>query len=556
MKKRLWAAAFAALGFALVSASAAKNDPNQAIFTHTKLTSAHRFDAETPTISSDTAYINPILGGFYPDPSILRVDNDYYLINSTFSYFPGIPIFHSTDLVHWTQIGNAIDRPSQLNFSGLGMSRGVFAPAISYANGTFYIVNTCVDCGGNFVITAKDPKGPWSDPVWFPDIDGIDPSLFHDSDGKSYIINNGPPEGVPLYGGHRAIWIQEFDRKALKNIGPRKLIINGGVDLAKKPVWIEGPHIQKVGDYYYLTAAEGGTSENHSQVVFRSKSVWGPYEPYDKNPILTQRDLDPQRPNPITSAGHAQLVQTKDGHWWAAFLATRPYGDDHYNTGRETFLLPVKWVDGWPVILDQGQSIPYVVPSQNGMGASKKFAWTTTSDGRNRLEWLHVRSPKAEYLPRISDKEIVLNLSEGQPFGDVNAIPAFAGLRLRHNSATFETTMIFATDIEKSRGGVIAMQNDDYYAFCGVMRLNGRDQGVYMRRAGKNEPRDGIIIEEVPMHNSPYGMKIKLEINKGLLTCKVGNHVVARDRDATFLSTKSAGGFVGTVIGVHAYRPN
>lgn len=156
--------------------------------------------------TGDEQYRNPILAGFYPDPSIVRVGEDYYLVNSTFTYFPGIPVFHSRDLVNWTQIGNVIDRPSQLNFDGLGISRGVFAPAIAFRDGVFYVVNTCVDCGGNFITTARNPAGPWSDPIWLP-FDGIDPSLFFDDDGKAYVVNNGAPAEKPLYDGHRAIWI-------------------------------------------------------------------------------------------------------------------------------------------------------------------------------------------------------------------------------------------------------------------------------------------------------------------------------------------------------------
>lgn len=149
-------------------------------------------------------YRNPILRGFHPDPSLTRVGDDFYLVTSTFAYFPGLPVFRSRDLVTWTQIGNAIGRPDQLDFTGLGLSRGVFAPTISHRDGTFYILNTCVDCGGNYLITATNPAGPWSDPIWIKEIDGIDPSFVFDGD-RTWILNNGPPEGTPLYEGHRAI---------------------------------------------------------------------------------------------------------------------------------------------------------------------------------------------------------------------------------------------------------------------------------------------------------------------------------------------------------------
>jgi xylan 1,4-beta-xylosidase len=187
------------------------------------------------------------------------------------------------------QIGNAIDRPGQLDFSGRAISQGAFAPDISFHAGLFFIANTCVGCKGNFFITAKDPAGPWSDPVWLP-FEGIDPSIFWDGD-RAYIVNNRAPDEAPRYAGHRAIWIQEFDWRHGRMVGQSRQLVNGGVDIDQQPVWIEGPHIFKRGGYYYLTAAEGGTGSNHSQVIFRSRDLFGPYAPYDKNPILTQRDL-------------------------------------------------------------------------------------------------------------------------------------------------------------------------------------------------------------------------------------------------------------------------
>jgi xylan 1,4-beta-xylosidase len=181
-------------------------------------------------------YRNPILSGYYPDPSVTRVGDDYYLVLSSFAHYPGLPIFKSKDLVNWTQIGNAIDRPEQLDFTGMRTSQAVFAPDISYHDGVFYIVNTCVECKGNFVITAKDPAGPWSNPTWLP-FEGIDPSIYWEGD-KAYIVNNRAPAEPPRYDGHRAIWIQEYDWRAGKMVGDSTQLINGGVDISKKPVWI------------------------------------------------------------------------------------------------------------------------------------------------------------------------------------------------------------------------------------------------------------------------------------------------------------------------------
>ena len=257
-------------------------------------------------------YRNPVLPGFHPDPSVVRVGEDFYLVTSTFGWFPGIPVFHSTDLVNWELIGHAIDRPGMLDLAGKRLvNDGVYAPAISHHEGRFYIFNTCVRCGGNFYLTARDPAGPWSDPVWV-DFDGIDPSLFFDDDGKVWVINNGLPEGGETYPGHRALWVQQIDLSNGMMFGPRTMVVNGGVNPADKPIWAEGPHIFKKDGWYYINAAEGGTAENHSQTIWRSRSVTGPYEPGPNNPTLTQRDLPQGRPDRVEATGHADLIELAD----------------------------------------------------------------------------------------------------------------------------------------------------------------------------------------------------------------------------------------------------
>ncbi len=308
-------------------------------------------------------FVNPILSGFYPDPSICKAGKDYYLVNSSFAYYPGLPIFHSNDLVNWQQIGSALNRPEQLNLKGAGVSRGLFAPAITYHKGVFYIVCTLIDKGGNFVITATNPKGPWSNPVWLPEINGIDPSLFFDENDKAYILYNSiPPDNISKHDGHRTIRINAFDYKQLKVISDNKIIINGGTDMAKKTVWIEGPHLFKKDNWYYLICAEGGTGFNHSEVVFRTKDLNEPFVSFEKNPILTQRHLDKDRKNPITTTGHADFVEDNQGNWWAVFLGCRPYEKNFVNTGRETFMAPVEWKDGWPIINPNFEEIQYQYP--------------------------------------------------------------------------------------------------------------------------------------------------------------------------------------------------
>src|SRR5690606_23113252 len=200
------------------------------------------FEAEVP----EGSFRNPVLSGFHSDPSVVAANGKFYLVASTFTFFPGIPVFESEDLVHWKQVGNAIHRPEQLDFDGLGVSRGVFAPATEFHDGTVYVVNPSVDAGGHFIVTATEPAGPWSDPIWLPTIGGIDPSLFFDDDGKVYILNTDEPEVAVRYDGHRAIWLQEIDIASGKPFGPRKVLIDGGVKPEENPIWIEGPHIYKV----------------------------------------------------------------------------------------------------------------------------------------------------------------------------------------------------------------------------------------------------------------------------------------------------------------------
>ena len=304
-------------------------------------------------------YYNPILAGFYPDPSICRVGDTYYLVNSSFTFFPGVPLSTSKDLVNWTPAGHVLDRPSQVPLKGQNVSGGIFAPAISYnkKNKTFYMITTNVGAG-NFFVKTKNPAAGWSEPIYLPKIDGIDPSFFFDDNGKGYIVHNGPVVGGADYEGQRSIRMFEFDVKGDSIKGDFKEILRGGTHVEERPIWIEGPHLFKYKKYYYLMCAEGGTGPWHSEVILRAKNPNGPWEECPHNPILTQRTgLKADRQNPVSSAGHADLVEDEKGNWWAVFLGCRPYEQDMYNTGRDTYLLPVTWKDGWPTILEPNKAI-------------------------------------------------------------------------------------------------------------------------------------------------------------------------------------------------------
>ncbi|OYX81837.1 MAG: glycoside hydrolase 43 family protein [Brevundimonas sp. 32-68-21] len=508
---------------------------------------------------------NPILGGFYPDPANVRVGEDYYLVTSTFAYFPGIPVFHSRDLVEWTQIGNAIDRPDQLDFGSLGLSRGVFAPTIEHHDGLFYILNTCVDCGGNFLITATDPAGPWSDPVWLPDlIDAIDPSLFFDAEGQGWILNNGPPEGAPEYQGHRAIWIQRFDPGRQVTFGPRKVLVNGGVDFASKPIWIEGPSLIFRNGWYYLVCAEGGTAEGHSQVVLRSRRPDGPFEPNPDNPILTQRGLPADRPLPITSAGHADLVQTPGGDWWATFLAVRPYGDDRYNTGRETFLLPVDWSGDWPRITAPGEVIPYVV-ARPELPASQPAPTPTSGafpvhdafDGPDLPpHWMMMRNPRETWFDLTSRPGWLSLTPRPVGLGD-NGNPSFLARRQQHMYASAETTLRWAPARDRDQAGMAALQSDDFWYALTVTQIEGRRLIQLRRRAGADQSPDGEVIASAPIEptDAPVRLRIVARADRyDFLYSQAaeGWTTLMADADGTLLSTRTAGGFVGAVFGPYA----
>ena len=514
-------------------------------------------DAVFDTPAPAGSYRNPVLAGFYSDPSVTRAHGKFYLVSSTFAYFPGIPVFESRDLVHWTHIGNVIDRPGVLDFDGLGTSRGVFAPAIEYHDGTFYVVNTAVDSGGNFFSTAKNPAGPWSDPVWLKDFDGIDPSLFFDADGKAYLVNNGPPQGAPLYEGHRAIWIQAFDAKAGRLVGPRKVLVNGGVDLAKQPIWIEGPHLYRRGEWYYLLCAEGGTGPQHSEVILRSHSPWGPFEPYAGNPILTQRDLPEGRANPITNAGHADLVEGPDGSWWALFLASRPYDAHQYNTGRETFLLPVTWRDGWPVILPKGEAIPYVAtgPKFMARNTSQKpyggnFTWRDEFDSRTlKGDWLQVRVPKTAWIDLEAKPGALTIHALPETLGTLKN-PSFLGRRQQHLSFDASTSLTLPGS-GRVAAGLAAFQNEKFWYFLGTRRTaTGAEVFLERQKGGDVETLARTAVSEPPQ-------RLRLSANGRAYTFSYdldgkGWQTLRGNEDGTVLSTATAGGFVGVVLGPYA----
>ncbi|MGZ8536937.1 MAG: glycoside hydrolase family 43 protein [Flavisolibacter sp.] len=507
-------------------------------------------------------YTNPILAGFYPDPSICRVGNDYYIVNSSFAYYPGLPLFHSKDLVSWKQIGHAMNRPEQLDLIGAGVSRGLFAPAISYHKGTFYIVCTLIDKGGNFVITAKDPAGPWSNPTWLKGVDGIDPSIFFDEDDKAYLMYNSiPPDNKSLWDGHRTIRMYEFDYKNLKVTGVEKLLINGGTDISKKPVWIEAPHIYKINGWYYLLCAEGGTGYNHSEVAFRSKTMAGPFIPSEKNPILTQRHLDPKRKNPITTAGHADLVETPDGKWYAVFLACRPYEGNHFNIGRETFMAPVTWIDEWPVITKGDEEIQYkyLLPqpqvNKNPINQfSGNFVYRNDFNS-NRLHdrFMFLRTVTKPWFSLAEKKGfIAIEVQPENVSGTGN--PSMIAHRQQHIKCETRTSLEFKPESENEKAGLIVFQNEHHFYYLAQSIDKGKPVIELFKSTG-NENME--LLASKQLSKTPANLQLKIEAKGSSYSFSYSTEknkwILLKDAvDAKFLSTESAGGFVGCVFGMYA----
>ncbi len=516
------------------------------------------FDSNIPT---QNEYVNPILAGFYPDPSICRAENAYYLVTSSFSYFPGLPIFKSSDLVNWKQIGHVITRKSQADFNG-GVSRGLFAPTIRYHQGTFFVICTNVSSKGNFIVTSTNPEEGWSEPIWLPEIDGIDPDLFFDDDGKIYITHNGPPPGnISKHNGHRAIYTWEYDLKKQKVISDQKLLVDGGTDMAKEPVWIEAPHIFKKDGYYYLFCAEGGTGYNHSEVVFRSKHIYGPYTSYENNPILTQRHLPKERSNQITTTGHADFVELPNGDWWGVYLGCRPYGDDHYNTGRETFMLPLKWeANGWPVF-EQGNDPHLFVYTRPELALNTEQIPPTTGNFVNRDDfdsgslgniWNFIRTPNSQWYTLENGQLLVTpqdeNMHEETKF-------SFIGRRQQHASFEVATEFSFVPSQSTGAAGLVAFQNEKHYLFIGKRLTDQGNSEVFLEQSF-GDSLEILASKALEEHNQNLWVKIVGRSKYYDFYYKQHKdedwRLLKANVDASLLSTKVAKGFVGSMLAMYA----
>lgn len=503
--------------------------------------------------ASERTYNNPIIAGYYPDPSVCRVGDDYYLVTSTFEFFPGVPIFHSKDLVNWRQIGHILDRPSQLDLDDIPYSGGIYAPTIRYNNGTFYMITTLVGSSkkqvrGNFYVTAKNPAGPWSDPIVLDGAPGIDPSLFFDDNGSVYYTGNMVPDLGEKYPHHRQIWLQQVDTKLGKLIGERTVLLaeGGALHYANST---EAPHLYKKDGYYYLITAEGGTGENHAVSVFRSKELRGPYEGHKKNPILTNRHMG--RDYPIQCIGHADFVQTQNGEWWAVALGCRPYGGFYFNLARETFLVPMTWERGWPVC---APGVGHVALSHKAPDLPEYRVEprpeTESFDGdKLAFEWNFLRTPRGDFYSLTDRKgHLRLKLKPEQLSQTVN--PAFVGRRQQHINFTAWSAMEFVPATKDESAGLVVYQSPDYQYRLEVMGV-GRSKSLVLteRKAGVER-----VVSTIPVADKKLYLRVSAVGQD--YTFFYGRdpkewHKVATV-DGRILNRNSAGGFTGIYIAMYA----
>src|SRR5574344_673879 len=547
------------------AAGTLKADKNSAEFSKFIYQGKDRVYQENPLKEGE--FYNPILQGCYPDPSICRKGNDYYLVTSTFAMFPGVPIFHSTDLVNWKQIGHVLDRKSQLKVEDCGISAGIYAPTIRYNanNDTFYMITTQFSGGfGNIVVKTKDPMKGWSDPIKLA-FNGIDPDIFFDDNGKAYIVHNDAPDrGKELYEGHRVIKIWDYDVEKDSVIqGTSKIIVDGGVDITKKPIWIEAPHMYKKNGKYYLMCAEGGTGDNHSEVVFISDSPKGPFKPWNNNPILSQRHLPTDRPNKIDWAGHADIVEGQDGKYYGVFLGIRPNTANMVNTGRETFILPVDWSGTFPVF--ENGLIPMeckiktpagVVNHQgkDGFVQNGNFTFTENFTSANLdYRWVGLRTDPKDIVT-IGKKGGLKMVTYASNIKEVKPISALF-YRQQHARFSAQTTVNFKPKSDNDLAGLTCYQSERFNYVFGITKEGKKD---ILLLARTERGKTTIIAKTEVDAKQPITLYVDGMDNDYKFNYSVGGEVINLGGTVSgdILSTNRAGGFTGAMIGLYTTKGN
>jgi xylan 1,4-beta-xylosidase len=488
---------------------------------------------------------NPVIPGFHPDPSVVRVGELFYLVTSSFEFFPGVPVFQSADLVHWTPIGHVLTRASQLPLANARPSGGIYAPTLRYHDGTFYMVTTNVDGGGNFFVTAKNAAGPWSEPLWIRDFPGIDPSFFFDDDGKVYLT--GPAGGG---GRTRGIYQAEIDVKTGRLLSPARLVWERAG--SRYP---EGPHLYKIHGRYYLMIAEGGTEYGHMETIARGDSPWGPFEACPRNPILTNRST--QNDTPVQGTGHADLVQDARGSWWMVFLAFRPVGGYWHHLGRETFLAPVEWdAEGWPVV-NGGRPVGLEVGAEPPSAAPVAAAPVrTTFDAALGPEWSYLRNPTvASYSTQARPGWLTLRgtattLAEA-------ASPTWVGRRQEHMAVRAATLLDFVPSRDGEEAGLSLYMNPEHRYEVAIGRADGRRQVFVRQRIGK--ALEAVTASSPVDASSPLVLQVEAtptEYRFSFAAAPAGDAAPALrslgSAEVRYLSSEVAGGFTGVFFALYA----
>ena len=478
---------------------------------------------------------NPVLRGFCPDPSILRVGEDYYIAVSTFEWWPGVGLYHSKDLKHWEQLPSPLRRVSQLNMRGNPCNGGVWAPCLSYHDGLFFLVYTDTKTQKhayyntpNYLVWTDDIRGEWSDPVYLNST-GFDPSLFHDGD-KKYLVN--------MRNGFRGILLQEYDHEKRALTGPVHTIFKG-TELG----YTEGPHLYKHDGFYYLMVAEGGTGYGHCVTVARSKELLGPYEVDPQNPMLTSRDHPALS---LQKAGHASLVETQNGAWYLAYLCSRPV--EHKTlTGRETALQPVEWSpDGWLRLKGRGNAPLEEIPEPAGLPETPTPALPERDTFRT--------SPGPMYnsmrVPLGSDVSLVepgrLRLV-GRESIVSNFQVTLLARRQREPHCTAETELIYAPSCPEHVAGLAYLyNNENFYLLVKSAEDTGAPQLIVWRcrRASKWEELQRIPL---PPHDR-LGLRVEADALQARFCYALDGgewRPAGESYDSSFLSDEDAPGFTG-----------
>ena len=530
---------------------------------------------------SERTITNPIIPGFYPDPSILRVGDDYYVINSSFGLYPGIPVFHSRDLAHWEQIGNALDRVEQHYVSGRGVNGAVMAPTLRCHDGKYYIIVANFDAGGNIMITADDPAGPWSDPVYLEDIPGIDASIFFDDDGRCYAQGTGSfDEDLNLlpgmrFGGNRGIWVCEFDVKTMKAVSEKKYVWNCALHDASAP---EAPHLYKKDGWYYLIIAEGGTEHYHAVTVARCREVMGRYEGFKGNPVLTHRHLGYDYP--LANVGHADMVELPDGSWYGVALASRFLDGYHKNLGRETVLFPITWENDWPVFCPGTGKVELSYPAPSCLPwtpVRPEAAFDDFNADKLAMYWTLIGTPdpscyslkggslelglfKRSVFDPPFERRMFLAHGEKPQFDHLS----FVARRIRSFTFDFTAAMAFKPAAEgESAGLLLDHAGQDYLIEYG--RFDGRDvlrvsevlihsEGHFLSGDYKEEKVITTLIE-IPWDEANTVLRLSERENEVLFAYGTdADHLTTLPvaGDARKLNPPVDGGMVGAIVGMYA----